>query len=61
MGVVLVYAAVIGGLVLLAVLFYVLAVQSRKTYVCPQCGEQLRVEHMDASHCNMCGAPLERQ
>lgn len=43
------------------VLFYVLAVVSRKWYLCPKCGEKLMVEHMRASHCNMCGAPLQEE
>lgn len=41
-------------------LFYLLAVQSRKHYTCPQCGERIQTEYLDASHCNMCGAPLNR-
>ena len=58
--VVLIYGGIFVGLGLLALLFYTLAVSSRKSYECPQCGEKLRVEHMEASHCNMCGAPLNR-
>ena len=42
----------------LAVLFYLRAVSSRKRYCCPQCGERMSVELMQATHCNMCGAPL---
>ena len=34
------------------------AVRSRRTYVCPSCGNQVTVEHMTASSCNICGAPL---
>ncbi len=45
----------------LGILFYFLAVRSRKHYVCPQCGEELMVEHMKASRCNFCGAPLEQE
>lgn len=48
-------------IILLAILFYILAVQSRKSYQCPQCGEKVRVEYMDASRCGMCGAPLKRE
>ena len=46
-------------LIPLAVLFYVLAVQSRKSYHCPACGESVQVEHMKAQRCGMCGAPLK--
>lgn len=48
-------------ILVLAVLFYFLSVQSRKVYHCPQCGEKVRVEHMNASRCGMCGAPLEQE
>jgi len=45
---------------LLAILFYFLSVQSRKSYRCPNCGEQIKyVEHMDATRCGMCGSPIE--
>jgi ribosomal protein S27AE len=47
------------ALIPLAVLFYVLAVQSRRKYYCPSCGEAVTVEHMHAHHCGMCGAPLK--
>jgi ribosomal protein S27AE len=47
-------------IVLLAVFFYSRSVQSRKNYTCPKCGERIQMEHMDASHCNSCGAPLTR-
>jgi ribosomal protein S27AE len=43
----------------LVALFYFLAVQSRKSYHCPACGEAVRVEHMNAQRCGMCGAPLQ--
>ena len=46
-------------LIPLAVLFYVLAVRSRKSYHCPACGESVQVEHMSAQRCGMCGAPLK--
>ena len=48
-------------IILLAILFYYLSIQSRKHYRCPQCGEKVRVEHMDASRCGMCGAPLKQE
>ncbi len=48
------------GVVVLAILFYVLAVSSRRSFRCPQCGEKLLTEYLDAKRCGMCGAPLER-
>ncbi len=48
-------------IVSVAILFYFLAVQSRKSYKCLQCGEKVRVEYMDASRCGMCGAPLKQE
>lgn len=52
---------VIGIIIVFAILFYFLSVQSRKDYKCPQCGEKVRVEHMKASRCGMCGAPLKQE
>ena len=51
------------GLVLLAlgILFYWRSVSSRKRYCCPQCGEQISVELMEAGHCNTCGAPFRSE
>ncbi len=48
------------ALVVLGILFYVLAVSSRRRYCCPKCGEKLQTEYLDAKRCGMCGAPLER-
>ena len=48
-------------IILVVILLYISAVQSRKSYRCPQCGEMVRVEYMDASRCGMCGAPLKRE
>jgi len=60
MVVLMIYIAVAVLIGLFGLFFYLLSVQTRKKYSCPACGEQLRTEHMNASHCNMCGAPLER-
>ena len=60
MFVLILYGGVFVGIVLLALLFYVLAVRSRKRYNCPQCNERIEMEHLEASHCNSCGAPLGR-
>ncbi len=46
--------------IVLGILFYVLAVSSRRRYRCPKCGEKLLTEYLDAKRCGMCGAPLER-
>ena len=52
------------GLLLLTILiglpvgFWLRSAASRKTQVCGQCGEQVVVELMHATHCQNCGAPL---
>jgi len=46
-------------LIPLAVVLYLLAVRSRKTYRCPECGEEIRVEYLKARRCGMCGASLQ--
>jgi len=51
----------IGPLILLPILFYVFSVLSRKSYRCPQCGERITTEYLDARHCNTCGAPLSQE
>ncbi len=47
-------------LIPIAILLYYLAVRSRKTYRCPECGEEIETEHMETSRCNICGAPLKQ-
>jgi rRNA maturation endonuclease Nob1 len=54
-----VYGGVFLLIVALAVLFYLRSVASRRRYRCPNCGEEFRVELMEASHCSFCGAPLK--
>lgn len=47
-------------LVVLGILFFILSVASRRSYVCSTCGEKfVEMEHMRAEHCNMCGASLK--
>jgi hypothetical protein len=46
------------GLLGLAVLLYLRATASRTVYRCPKCNEVVSVELMQASRCNVCGAPL---
>ncbi|MBN2477213.1 MAG: hypothetical protein JXB62_21575 [Pirellulales bacterium] len=50
----------IGLVILLPILLYVFAVGSRKSYRCPNCGERITTEYLNAQHCNMCGAPLDQ-
>ena len=42
----------------LALLFWYLAVRTRQTHACPECGEVIMVEQMSATRCNTCGALL---
>ncbi len=51
----------VGGVLVVALglLFYLRSVSSRKRYCCPQCGEQISVELMQAGHCSTCGAPFK--
>ncbi len=58
MEILLIYLGIGVVVVGLGVLVYVFAVASRRRYVCPKCGERVKVEHMRASRCNMCGAAL---
>jgi ribosomal protein S27AE len=52
---------ILGGLLLLGLVFYFFSVVSRKSYRCPQCGESIKnVEHMQAKRCGMCGAQLDQ-
>lgn len=42
-----------------AVVLYILAVQSRKTYSCPNCGEKVATEFLEANRCGVCGSKLK--
>jgi ribosomal protein S27AE len=46
--------------VVVAAICYYFAVKSRKTYICPECGEKTKVEHMETSRCGMCGSLLKQ-
>ena len=48
---------VIAG-VIAVLLLYGLARGSRRQYQCPQCGEMIEMEYLDAKRCNACGAML---
>lgn len=52
-----VFLLMIAG-VIAVLLLYGLARASRKQYVCPQCGERIETEHLDAKRCSTCGAML---
>ncbi|MDM8549360.1 hypothetical protein QUF72_04745 [Desulfobacterales bacterium HSG2] len=52
---------IIGFFIALSVVFYFLAVRSRKTYKCPECGESVRVEQMETARCGMCGSLLKKE
>ena len=43
------------------IIFYIFAVASRKSYTCPQCGEKMTTEHLNATHCGHCGVELRRE
>ena len=44
--------------VIAVLLLYGLARGSRRQYQCPQCGETIEMEYLDAKRCNACGARL---
>lgn len=46
------------GVLIVGVIFYLRAGLSRATYTCPKCQTRVRVELMEADHCNVCGARL---
>lgn len=58
MVVLLVYGFIGVLIVLLGLFFYMLSVSSRRRFRCPQCGEFIQTEYLNATRCNMCGAPL---
>ena len=49
------------GFLLLALVLYLFAVSSRKTYKCPVCGETIQVEYMQTNRCGMCGSQLKEK
>jgi len=53
--------ALVGIVVLIPVVLFLFSLSSRKSYRCPQCGEQITTEYLSAKHCGMCGAPLEQR
>jgi hypothetical protein len=57
---ILLYVGVPCLLLVLGVLFYSRARSSRRGMRCPNCGEYVRIELMDADQrCNTCGVPLK--
>ena len=61
MGILLIYCLI--GIVVIAagIIVYMFAVASRKSYFCPQCGEKMTTEYLNATHCGHCGADLRRE
>ena len=59
LGLVIMWVLIVGFFAL-AVFLTILAVRSRKTYRCSECGEAQRVEYLDARRCSHCGAPLQQ-
>lgn len=55
-------AEIIALLILLPLmgLLFFRAYASRKKYTCPNCGEQIQVELMEATRCSVCGSPLNQ-
>lgn len=37
------------------------SLKSRKYYICPNCGESFRSEHMNSKCCKVCGAELQEK
>jgi ribosomal protein S27AE len=58
--VILVY--ILGGIValILGALLYFFAVSSRRTFKCPECGEIVTTEYLEAHRCGMCGTELKQ-
>lgn len=50
-----------GGILVLALVFYLFSLNSRRSFRCPKCGEQIRTDYLKAQRCGMCGAPLEQE
>lgn len=50
-----------GAVLLAAIMIYLYnrSVESRKYYVCPNCGESFRTEQMKADSCKVCGCKLD--
>jgi len=41
------------------VLIYEKSKASEKSFKCPNCGEEIKVEFMNAKYCNVCGSELK--
>ena len=59
MTILVIYGFVVAGILGLAVVAYLFSVNSRRYYVCPECGERMRMEHGAAQRCNVCGTPFK--
>lgn len=58
---ILIYGGVGLLLLCLAIVLYLFARSSRKSYSCPECGERITTEYLNARRCGMCGAELRRE
>ncbi|MCP4548194.1 MAG: hypothetical protein GY835_17150 [bacterium] len=54
---------IVGGLFTLglAILLFFFAFMSRRRYRCPQCGERISTEYLNAKYCGMCGVELKQE
>ena len=49
------------GFIWLCIWAYKTSVKSRRYYICPNCGESFRSEHMNSKCCKVCGTKLEEK
>ncbi len=61
MGILFIYCLILIVVIVAGIICYVFAVASRKSYRCPQCGEKMTTEHLNATHCGHCGVELRRE
>ncbi len=54
------YALIAVAILTFGLLLWARSSLSRKSYRCPKCHEVVQVELMNATRCNVCGAPLDR-
>lgn len=49
------------GILLLAIFVFLFSRLSRKKYKCPECGNTITVEYLEAKRCDVCGALLKEE
>lgn len=57
----LMYLVVFGVIGFIGWLFYLRTLGTRKSWVCPKCGESITTDHMEASFCSSCGTELTQE